>query len=152
MSTLHYLSSFHIRICCTTLLFLFSSVYCVWFCFPLMFLFIKGRGCTYSYCGKYESCSDCITDPFCGWCDSLASCFGGFAEGPPKISCPDWFFHHCYTVGDQNSCSNNIQVRSFSFWFEFVIDDLLDLFLIRPKRDIGRLLQFAVWFCSWPFV
>ncbi|KAL9982165.1 hypothetical protein ACROYT_G010976 [Oculina patagonica] len=68
-----------------------------------------GRGCTYSYCEKYESCADCVTDPFCGWCDSLQSCFGGFAKGPPKISCPDWFFYHCYTVGHENYCSNNIQ-------------------------------------------
>ena len=74
-------------------------------------VFIQGRGCTYSYCGKYESCADCVQDPFCGWCDSSRSCLGGFPKGPPKRNCPDWFFYHCYTVGDNRHCSNNIQVK-----------------------------------------
>ncbi|XP_022801512.1 uncharacterized protein LOC111339184 [Stylophora pistillata] len=66
-----------------------------------------GRGCTYSFCGKYASCADCVTDPFCGWCDSSRSCLGGFAAGPPRISCPAWFYYHCYTVGD-GRCSHDI--------------------------------------------
>lgn len=72
---------------------------------------LQGRGCTYSYCGKYESCADCVQDPFCGWCDRSRSCLGGFPKGPPKRNCPDWFFYHCYTVGDNRHCSNNIQVK-----------------------------------------
>ena len=40
----------------------------------------------------------------------MHSCLGGFAEGPPKSSCTDWFFYHCYTVGDGKYCSNNIPV------------------------------------------
>ncbi|XP_022809251.1 uncharacterized protein LOC111346215 [Stylophora pistillata] len=66
-----------------------------------------GLGCTYSFCGKYESCADCVTDPFCGWCDSSRSCRGGFPAGPPGISCPAWFYYHCYTVGDER-CSRDI--------------------------------------------
>ena len=73
---------------------------------------LQGFGCTYSYCGKYESCTDCVTDPFCGWCDSSRSCVGGFADGPPKVNCPDWFYYHCYTVGNKNPCSSNIFVSS----------------------------------------
>ena len=72
-------------------------------------MFLQGLGCTYSFCGKYESCADCVTDPFCGWCDSSRSCLGGFAAGPPVISCPAWFYHHCYTVGDE-LCSHDIMV------------------------------------------
>ena len=71
--------------------------------------YLQGRGCTYSFCGKYESCADCVTDPSCGWCDSLRSCLGGVAEGPPKIECPDWFYYHCYTVED-GECSWQIMV------------------------------------------
>ncbi|XP_022808829.1 uncharacterized protein LOC111345812 [Stylophora pistillata] len=66
-----------------------------------------GLGCTYSFCGKYKSCADCVTDPFCGWCDSSNSCHGGFAAGPPGISCSAWFYYHCYTVGDRR-CSRDI--------------------------------------------
>lgn len=69
-----------------------------------------GLGCTYSFCGKYENCSDCVIDPFCGWCEGSRSCLGGFAEGPPKISCPGWFYYHCYTVGDGKNCSDGISV------------------------------------------
>ena len=72
-------------------------------------MFLQGLGCTYSFCGKYESCADCVTDPFCGWCDSSRSCLGGFAAGPPGISCPAWFYYHCYTVGDER-CSRDIMV------------------------------------------
>ena len=55
-----------------------------------------------------------MIDPFCGWCDSLRSCVGGFAEGPPKFNCPDWFYYHCYTVGNENPCSSNIFVSSLT--------------------------------------
>ena len=72
----------------------------------------QGLGCTYSFCGKYENCSDCVMDPFCGWCDGSQSCVGGFAEGPPKIRCPSWFYYHCYTVGDGKNCSSNIPVSA----------------------------------------
>lgn len=83
--------------------------YC-WLCFVFCLFFLQGRGCTYSYCGKYESCDDCVKDPYCGWCDSMQSCLGGFGDGPPGVNCPDWFFYHCYTVGNELHCSNNIQV------------------------------------------
>ena len=55
-----------------------------------------------------------MTDPFCGWCDSSRSCVGGFADGPPKLNCPDWFYYHCYTVGNENPCSSNIFVSSLT--------------------------------------
>ena len=92
-------------------------------------VFIQGRGCTYSYCGKYESCTDCVQDPFCGWCDSSRSCLGGFPKGPPKRNCPDWFFYHCYTVGDNRHCSNNIQVKK---------NKCLFLLLQKIKRTFGK--------------
>ncbi|XP_022804999.1 uncharacterized protein LOC111342215 isoform X2 [Stylophora pistillata] len=66
-----------------------------------------GIGCTFSFCGKYESCADCVTDPFCGWCDSSRSCRGGFPAGPLGRSCLAWFYYHCYTVGDEH-CSRDI--------------------------------------------
>ena len=72
-------------------------------------ILLQGLGCTYSFCGKYESCADCVTDPSCGWCDSSRSCLGGVAEGPPKIECPDWFYYYCYTVED-GECSRDIMV------------------------------------------
>ena len=80
------------------------------YCLFVAFYSLQGRGCTYSYCGKYESCGDCVKDPYCGWCDSMQSCLGGFGDGPPGITCSDWFFYHCYTIGNELRCSNNIQV------------------------------------------
>ena len=87
-----------------------------------LWMFLQGLGCTYSFCGKYESCADCVTDPFCGWCDSSRSCLGGFAAGPPGISCPAWFYYHCYTVGD-GRCSRDIMVgeeEKNSSWCEHI--------------------------------
>jgi len=35
-----------------------------------------------SACTKYRGCSNCISDPFCGWCASSAVCSEGVPEGP----------------------------------------------------------------------
>ncbi|XP_048576746.1 uncharacterized protein LOC5510655 isoform X3 [Nematostella vectensis] len=68
-----------------------------------------GRGCTYSYCGKYTRCNTCNQDPNCGWCDSAQQCMPGNQTRPHQEPCPDWFYHNCYTVGSENHCSRKIQ-------------------------------------------
>merc|ERR1711904_422368 len=41
-------------------------------------------------CNVYDTCFQCVTDPFCGWCQSLAQCMEGTATGPLFGQCAAW--------------------------------------------------------------
>merc|ERR1711988_785016 len=41
-------------------------------------------------CNVYDTCFQCVTDPFCGWCQSLAQCMEGTATGPLFGQCATW--------------------------------------------------------------
>ena len=94
-------------------------------------LFPQGRGCTYSYCTKFQRCSTCSQDAACGWCDSLQQCVPGTATGPYAGECPDWFYYTCYTIGSDNHCSNKIQVK----FKPFVICALLSALVWKQNKN-----------------
>ena len=49
-------------------------------------------------CYRYHGCTECATQPHCGWCATAASCWGGEAAGPanPRQTC--WNFDKCKAV------------------------------------------------------
>jgi len=38
--------------------------------------------CPGTSCSQYNGCTKCISDPFCGWCSTSATCTEGILEGP----------------------------------------------------------------------
>lgn len=75
----------------------------------LVSLFVVLVHCTFNPCVKYESCFDCSTDPYCGWCEFDDICFPGSFDGPDQpYSCfvnnsYSWDYMNC----PMNTCLDN---------------------------------------------
>ena len=98
----------------------------------LLALLSQGRGCTYSYCTKYQRCSTCSQESACGWCDSLQQCLPGTSVGPYAKQCPDWFYYTCYTVGSVNHCSDKIQVTGLQ-------ERLISILKFKGRKDFNSI-------------
>ncbi|KAI8506513.1 hypothetical protein Bbelb_159400, partial [Branchiostoma belcheri] len=70
----------------------------------------QGRACTVSYCNRFTSCKSCTREVGCGWCEERQSCESGLYRGPDVFPCKSWFYHGCFTVGQRNRCSENIEI------------------------------------------
>ncbi|XP_078692159.1 uncharacterized protein LOC144922351 [Branchiostoma floridae x Branchiostoma belcheri] len=69
----------------------------------------QGRACTVSYCNRFTSCKSCTREVGCGWCEERQSCESGLYRGPDVFPCKSWFYHSCFTVGQRNRCSEDIE-------------------------------------------
>ncbi|XP_019614633.1 PREDICTED: uncharacterized protein LOC109462522 [Branchiostoma belcheri] len=70
----------------------------------------QGRACTVSYCNRFTTCKSCSMAVGCGWCDQRQSCESGLYRGPDVMPCNTWFYHSCFTVGEKEGCSGDIEV------------------------------------------
>jgi len=43
-------------------------------------------------CNRFTSCSSCLRDPFCGWCEATTTCVEGVRTGPVTGTCSDYIF------------------------------------------------------------
>ncbi|XP_078598874.1 uncharacterized protein LOC144874520 [Branchiostoma floridae x Branchiostoma japonicum] len=76
----------------------------------------QGRACTVSYCNRFTSCTSCTREVGCGWCEQRQSCESGLYRGPDVLPCMSWFYHSCFTVGERDRCSSQIEVMDCEQW------------------------------------
>lgn len=54
-------------------------------------------------CELYNSCTDCTSNPKCGWCILEEKCVGGDHIGPSEEQCTFYSYHYCSSL----SCARN---------------------------------------------
>ena len=85
-------------------------------------------------CYRYSGCTECATQPHCGWCATAASCWGGEAAGPtnPRQTCDadDWNFDKCKAVRLRDGERFAVKEPVAGFY------DYFDLSLLYPGQDV----------------
>lgn len=46
-------------------------------------------------CNTHKLCSDCVSDPFCGWCMDFDTCAEGNKDNPFLTACGEWRHYQC---------------------------------------------------------
>lgn len=66
---------------------------------------------TESKCGFKKTCTDCIQNKLCGWCEVNSICIEGTISKPIGLLCPDKNYFH---LNKQGRCSSHSQ-QNYSF-------------------------------------
>lgn len=69
---------------------------------PGTFMFDQCEKETETLCENYSSCSECLINPLCGWCEETHMCTDGNSNSAIGFDCKKNFYYHLY--GDNQKC------------------------------------------------
>lgn len=72
---------------------------------PGTFMFEQCEKETESLCENYSSCSECLINPLCGWCEETHMCTDGNSNSAIGFDCKKNFYYHLY--GHNQKCKVN---------------------------------------------
>ena len=72
---------------------------------PGTFMFDQCEKETESLCENYSSCSECLINPLCGWCEETHMCTDGNSNSAIGFDCKKNYYYHLY--GDNQKCKVN---------------------------------------------
>ena len=92
-------------------------------------------------CRSHETCSICLQDPQCGWCETYDVCVNGSSSGPSTGSCAVWDYYVCpspspspaslaptLTLGEDWPMFGGILIFSFLFFSFFFFSPFCSFF------------------------